>query len=81
MTDKKKPIDVIRIGWLRATIWGNDVNGRTLFSTTISRVYKDKNGQWGDSTRFSPDELLTVAKLAELAQSRIMDLAESKVAA
>ena len=75
MSDVKKPIDTIRLpGGLKATIWLNTTEkGKTFASTEISRTYKTEKG-FGDSNSFGQDDLLKVARLAELAFDRITQI-------
>ncbi|WP_143544191.1 hypothetical protein [Rhodopirellula sp. MGV] len=75
MTDVRKPIDTIRLpGGLKATIWLNTTEkGKTFASTEISRTYKTKDG-FGDSHSFGHDDLLKVARLAEIAFDRITQI-------
>ncbi|HAI14177.1 MAG TPA: hypothetical protein DCM28_20900 [Phycisphaerales bacterium] len=76
MTDTNKPVGEIRIGWLKATIWANAKSGQPRYSVCIMRMYKDKNGNWQDTSSFGSDDLMNVAKLADLAQDRILKLRE-----
>lgn len=74
MTDTKKPIDTVRIpGGIKATTWLNTSEKGTTFTTTsITRTFKTQDG-FKDSTSFSHDELLKVAKVAHQAHDRITD--------
>ncbi|ELP34531.1 hypothetical protein [Rhodopirellula baltica] len=79
MTDTRKPIDTVRIpGGIKATTWLNtSENGKTFTTTSITRTYKTKEG-FKNSTSFSQDELLKVAKIAERAYDRITDIKASE---
>lgn len=74
MTDTKKPIDTVRLpGGMKATTWLNtSEKGKTFTTTTITRTFKGKDG-FKDSTSFSHDELLKVAKIATQAFDNITD--------
>ncbi|HTW68170.1 MAG TPA: hypothetical protein VME17_26325 [Bryobacteraceae bacterium] len=69
-TEKKanRPVHTVRYGAVRAAIWRNVVdNGnadRPMYSVTFSRSYKDDDNNWKDSATFGPDDLLTLAKVA-----------------
>jgi len=67
------PVDQIRLGSIRAAIWANtDDQGRTRYSATLERMYHDEaEGKWKSTSSFGRDELLTVAKVADLANTRI----------
>ena len=43
--------------------------GRVFYSTTFSRNYRDEAGNWKSSDNFSANELLLLAKVADLAHS------------
>jgi hypothetical protein len=68
------PLHTIRYGVLRAAIWKREVdlgnNSRPMYSVTFSRSYKDGN-DWKDSSSFGPDDLLTLAKIANEAHTFI----------
>jgi hypothetical protein len=69
-----RPVHTIRYGTLRAAIWKREVdlgnNSRPMYSVTFSRSYKDGN-EWKDSSSFGPDDLLTLAKIADDAHTFI----------
>ena len=62
---KNKPVHEIRIGRIRAALWQNETEGGVRHNVTFSRLYKDDDGQWKDSTSFGHDDLLLLAKLAD----------------
>lgn len=67
--EKKKPVHEIRFGKIRAAIWENgNEEGRTRYSVTFSRLYKDGD-QWRDSGSFGRNELLLLAKVADAAHT------------
>ena len=76
MNERQKPVHEIRLGKMRAAIWGhsND-SGEVWFSVTFSRLYRD-GSQWKDSTSFSRDDLPIVAKVADLAHAWIWTQAQ-----
>ena len=41
----QKPLEEVRIGTVKAAIWQNDVAGKTRYSVTFSRIYRDADGQ------------------------------------
>lgn len=66
MATKKKPTHEIGYGAIRATVWTNfSPNGGRWYSVTISRRYKDGEGNWQDSHSYTmrhlPDLAQTVA--------------------
>ena len=70
----QKPTATVRIGAVKAAIWQNDVAGKTRYSVTFSRIYRDAEGQWKTTQSFGRNDLLVLAKVADQAHSRIVDL-------
>ena len=82
-TQKERPARVIRIRNVRANIWANRLeNGQVIYNTTIERLWRDEDqvdaggqviqvGQWHQSPSFGRDDLLLVAKVADLAHTWI----------
>ena len=70
----QKPTATVRIGAVKAAIWQNDVAGKTRYSVTFSRIYRDAEGQWKTTQSFGRNDLLVLAKVADQAHSGIVDL-------
>ncbi len=70
-----KPTATVRIGSIKAAIWTNDNSGGIRHSVTFERLYKDGDS-WKATRSFSRDDLLVLAKVADLAYSRILELQE-----
>jgi hypothetical protein len=67
---KHRPVHEIRLGRVRASIWQNQGSHATWYNVTLSRLYK--HGQeWKSTTSFGRDDLLTVVKVADLANTWI----------
>ncbi len=66
MTQKtnSKPLETIRDGALKATIWKNQGEKGPFYSVRITRTYTDDQGNYHDSDSFSGSEILRVARLA-----------------
>lgn len=67
-TEKQKPIHEVRIGNVKAAVWKNETEKGPYYNVTFSRSYKDGE-KWHSSDSFGRDELLTVAKVADLAHT------------
>jgi hypothetical protein len=65
-----KPVREIRIGRIRAAIWENETQNGSLHNVTFSRSYRDGE-TWKSSTSFARDDLLLVAKVADMAHTWI----------
>ncbi len=73
MAPPKKPAHEIRLGRIRATIWGNHTDDNDVwFNVTVSRLYRDEN-TWKDSTSFRRDDLPVMAKAVDMAYAWILD--------
>ena len=70
-----QPVAEVRLGRITATIWRNrtvDDDGG-FYSTQLTRLYR-RDEQWERAHTFGRDDLLTVAKVADMANTRIHDL-------
>ena len=78
MPEKNKPVETLRMGALKASIWKNESEGQAFYNVTFSRSYK-KGEEWHESDSYGRDDLLPLAKLADMAHTRIFRLsAEAK---
>ncbi len=64
-----KPVAEVKLGRIRAAVWANEADEKTFYSVTFSRLYKDKDGNWKDSTSYSRDDLPLLIKAADRAHS------------
>ena len=70
-----KPIEDVRLGAIRGAIWRNtDQQGRDRYNVTFERGYTDSNGDWQSSSSYGRDDLLTLAKVADMANTRIFEI-------
>jgi len=72
MTDQPRnaPLDVLRDGALKATVWRNEGEKGVYFTTTLSKTF-EQNGELRDGQNFSGTDLLRVAELARHAYETI----------
>ena len=68
-----KSVSEIRIASIKAAIWPNDTEGRTRYTVTFSRLYKDAE-QWKTTQTFDRNDPLVLAKVADRAHSRIFEI-------
>lgn len=77
-TQNDGPVETLRDGALKATIWRNetekDGEKRAFFTAEISRTYTDDAGDYHDSHSVSAAQLLQQAHLAYKAYERIRKL-------
>src|SRR5260221_12895461 len=67
---KQKPIHEVRLGLIKAAIWKNDTDSGVRYNGTFSRLYKDGD-EWLSTESFGRDDLLVLAKVADLAHTWI----------
>ena len=74
----KKSAHEIRIGRIKAVIWENETSAGTRHNVQIQRLYRPEGSEeWQTSDSFGRDDLLLVAKVADLAHSWIFDQRQS----
>ena len=57
----QKPVDEIRIGRVKATIWRNGTDEQPRHNVTFSRLYKDGD-QWKSTQSFGRNDLLVLGE-------------------
>ena len=78
---KDKPAHEVRIGAVKAAIWRNDTSNGVRYNTTFSRLYKDKDDdQWKSTDSFGRDDLLVLAKVADVTHTWIFQQTQEKEA-
>jgi len=78
MSDTKKPVAKVHLHPVQAAIWRNqNPKGEAFYAVTFERVYRDETGDWKSSGSFNSNELLLLAKVADLAHSKIHELRTS----
>ena len=77
----KPPVAKLRIGLLTASIWERTTETGTFHSVTFERRYRDAKGDWHSTQSFDKSNLLTLAKLADQADTEIARLTRKEVAA
>lgn len=69
-----RPVDHIRVGAVEATIWPNAGKDRTYYTVTVGRRYRDEDGSPQSTQSFRLIDLLGLAKVADMADTRIREL-------
>ena len=77
MSNSTKPAAKINLHPVSAAIWRNQNQKGVFYSVTFERSYKDDAGNWQTSSTFNPSDLLLLAKVADLAETRIRELRAS----
>ena len=73
----QKPVDEIRIGRVKATIWRNGPDEQPRHNVPFSRLYKDGD-QWKSTQSFGRNDLLVLAKVVDQAHSRLFELPQEQ---
>lgn len=74
MSTPNKPVHEIRLGRIRASVWANQSETGVSHSVTITRLYKPVEAEkWASTDGFYRDDLLVVAKVADLANTWIYE--------
>jgi hypothetical protein len=76
MSDPQKPVSKISIYPITAAIWKNEGQKGAWYSVTIERTYKDGDS-YKSSGSFGRDDLLILAKVADLAHSEVLNLEQA----
>ncbi len=67
---KPRPVHEVRLGAIRASVWQNETSVGTRHNVTLSRLYKEGE-HWKSTESFGRDDLLLLAKVADLAHTWI----------
>jgi hypothetical protein len=64
---RKPPVHECRIGRIKGVIWENQSQKEGVwYSVTLTRNYKDGQGQWKSATSYGRDDCLVIAEVARL---------------
>lgn len=72
--ETNKPVDTLRDGNLKASIWRNEGENGPNFSTTFARTWRDDQGQFHDSQSFAGTDMLRLGELTRTAYHRTNEL-------
>ena len=70
---KNPPVGKVRVGLITASIWENQTDKGTFHNVTFERRYRDGKGNWASSNSYNAEDLLALAKAADLAFTRILE--------
>ena len=69
-----RPEETLREGQLKAAIWRNESEKGAYHQVTLSRTYKDRDGNLRDTGSFRSQDMLGLAELARRTHHRVQDL-------
>ncbi|MEM8773147.1 MAG: hypothetical protein AAGD92_15995 [Pseudomonadota bacterium] len=64
MSENNRPIETIRAGRIKASIWENQSESGSFLSVTFAKTYTDDRGKPRDTQTFSLSDVPTVAMVA-----------------
>ncbi len=70
-TRNARPVHEIRMGLIKAAIWGNTTEEGIRHNVTFERRYRDGE-EWKSTHSYGRDDLLTLAKVADEAHTWIV---------
>ena len=73
-TKKAAPVDKVRVDLISASIWKNKTDKGTFYNVTFESRYRDGEGNWKSSHSYTSNDLLALAKAADLAHTKIVEL-------
>lgn len=65
-----QPAARFRIGYITATVWANDNNGKTFYNVDLSRSYKDGD-DYKETSSLGAADLLNAARVLTRAEEWI----------
>jgi hypothetical protein len=71
-----KPVQQIRLGGVKASIWRHENGDFIRHSVTLSRSYQ-RDGEWHETQSFGRDDLPRLMKCADLVYDWIFDQART----
>jgi len=72
--NNNKPVLYLRLGLIYANIWERRIQDNIFYAVTFERRYRDKAGNWQSTESYNAEDLLILAKLADQAHTKIMEL-------
>ena len=80
MTKSNERAAKLQYGRIEVAIWKNQGDKRPFYSTTLTRSYKDDDGNWKQSSSLTGSELLVAAQAYQEAFRTIEALKRSDAA-
>ena len=77
-TKKAAPVAKVRVDLINASIWKNTTDKGTFYNVTFENRYRDGEGNWKSGHSYAAGDLLALAKAADLAHSKIIELRASE---
>ena len=63
---KNQPVQEIRMGLIKAVVWANPTKSNGIMhNVTLSRIYRDTDGDWQETQSLGRNDLLLAAKVLD----------------
>jgi hypothetical protein len=72
-TKKSAPFAKVRVGLINANVWKNTNDKGTFYNVTFENRYRDSEGNWKSGHSYNAEDLLSLAKAADLAHTKIVE--------
>src|ERR1700687_820309 len=72
-TKKNAPVAKVSVGLQTASIFKNESEGRAFYNVSFDRRYRTADGNWKSTSSYGRDDLLSLAKLADLAHTKVLE--------
>lgn len=73
-TKKSAPVAKVRVDMINASIWKNTNDKGAFYNVTFENRYRDSEGKWKSGHSYAANDLLALAKAADMAHSKIIEL-------
>ncbi len=70
----QRPVETLRDGAIKASVWRNEGENGVYYATSISRTYTDQEGNARDTNSFIGTDLLKVGEIARSAYERTREM-------
>jgi hypothetical protein len=74
----KKPVANFRLASVEASVWSNQYDKGEFYNVTLQRRYQDRDQQWQTSHSYGPSDALALAKVADMAVTKIIELQQAR---
>ena len=71
-----RPVHEVRLGRVKAAVWMRETEHGVRYAVSVCQVYKDQDQKWQTTDYFGRDELLVLAKVADMAHTWICEHAK-----
>jgi hypothetical protein len=74
MANTNRPVAKVQCFPVTGSVWANRTSKGTFYSCSFEKSYKDEKGKFQTSSTFNASDLLLLAKVADLCDTKIREL-------